>query len=54
MDLESGMTRKPPADGQRLVGAVVVHHQMDVEITWNGCFDGAQELQELAATMASV
>ena len=36
---------------RRLVGAVVVHDQMDVELRGHALIDGSQELQELATAM---
>jgi hypothetical protein len=45
---------EPVLDGGRLVRAVVVHHQVDVQRSWHVGLDGAQELQEFAAAVASV
>lgn len=48
------MTGEPVENGRCLVRAVVIHHQVNIQIAWHGCFDGAQEFQELAAAMPSM
>lgn len=45
---------EPIADGRRLVGAVVVHDQMNVEIRGSVGVDGVEELAELNGAMAHV
>lgn len=52
--VESPMTREPIPDRGRLVGAVVVHHEMHVQPAGYVGLHGAQELQEFAAAMAAV
>jgi hypothetical protein len=47
----AGVAGEPGLDGRRLVGAVVVHDQVNVELRRHALLDGAQELQELAAAM---
>ena len=54
MHLEAGMPDEPVLDGGRLVRAVVVHHEVDVQPGWHVGLDGAQELQELAAAMPTM
>jgi len=54
MHMKTRMPGEPVLDGLRLVGAVVVHHEMDVQRRRYVGFDGEQELQELAAAMAAV
>jgi len=54
MNLKARVARKPVADGWRLVRAVVVHHEMNVQISGNGCLNRAQEFQEFATAMAPV
>lgn len=51
MDMAARMTGEPIADGRRLVRAVVIHYQMNVQVIGNGCVDRAQEFQELTAAM---
>ncbi len=36
------------------MGTVVIQHQVDIEIGWNGGIDLLQEIQELDGTMASI
>ncbi len=45
---------QPTADQSRFMGAVVIQHQVDIEIGWNGSIDPLQEIQELDGTMASI
>ena len=45
---------EPTADGRRLVGAVVVHDQMNVEICGSVGVDGVEKLTELYGAMAHV
>ena len=52
--MESRIAGKPGPDCRRLVGAVVVHHEMDVQAGRNVGLDGAQELQELTAAVPAV
>jgi len=54
MDVETRMTGKPAPNLGRLVCAVIVHHQMDVEIGRDVGPDGAKKGQKLAAAVASV
>ena len=42
---------KPGLDRRRLVSAVVVHDQVNVQLRRYALLDGAQEFQELAAAM---
>src|SRR5277367_4422715 len=51
MDMEAWMTSEPGTHGRSLVRAVVVHHQMHVQLRRNVGFDRTQELQELSAAM---
>lgn len=52
--MESGMTYKPSSHGRRFVCPVIVHDQMDVEVIRHIRFNGAQELQELGATVKTM
>jgi hypothetical protein len=45
--MEAGPLRQPGPHLGVLVGAVVVHDQMDVQILGNGLLDLAQEAQKL-------
>ena len=45
--MEAGVAREPGFDRWRFVSAVIIHHQMDVEIGGYVGLDGAQELKEL-------
>ena len=54
VDMESRVACEPGLDRGRLVGGVVVHHEMDIELRWQVGVDRAQELQELAATVSAV
>src|SRR5665213_1023708 len=50
--VEARMAGEPTTHSGGLVRAVVVHHQVHVELVSNVRLDGVQELQELAAAMA--
>jgi hypothetical protein len=50
--MEAGPLRQPGPDFGVLVGAGVVHHQMDVQIFRDGRLDLAQEAQELLVPVA--
>ena len=54
VNMKPPVAGKPGLDGRGFVRAVVVHHQVDVQIGRHTRFDGAQELQELAAAMSPV
>jgi len=54
VDVKPRMACKPGLDGRGLVRAVVVHHQVDVQIGRHAGFYGTQELEELVAAMAPV
>src|SRR5471032_2020118 len=54
MDMKTRMTSEPGANGRRFVSAVVVHHQMHLQLRRDVGFDRTQELQELGAAMASM
>src|SRR5258708_33768349 len=45
---------QPVADQWRLVGRVIVHDEMNVQIVWNGGFDLIEKLAELLGAMASI
>ena len=47
MKLETRVTRKPCFDLRRLVGGVVVEHEMHVTRLEDGTVDAAQKAQEL-------
>ena len=51
MRMETWMASQPGIDRGGLVRAVVIHHQMDVQLGRHVGLDGAQELQEFAAAM---
>lgn len=51
VNVEARVASKPVLDGRRLVGAVVVHHQMHVQHLRHARIDRAQEQQELAAAV---
>ena len=44
---------KPGFDGRRLVGGVIVHDQMDIEIGRHGSVDGIEEAAELGCACSS-
>src|SRR5690606_1417341 len=50
--MEAWMPGEPRFDRWRLVRAVVVHHQMHVQLGRHPGIDGAQEPQELGTTVA--
>ena len=52
VDMPTRMAGQPTLDGRGLVGGVVVHDQMNVEVIGNLGFERAQELEELAAAVA--
>src|SRR5678815_4744769 len=54
VDVESRVAGEPGLDRRRLVGAVVVHDEVDIQLGRNVGFDGAQELQELGATVPAM
>ena len=54
MHVESRMAGKPVAHRGRLVSAVVVHDQVDVQHRRHVGLDGAQELQELTSAVPAV
>ena len=54
MHVEAGPLCQPGPDLGVLVGAVVVHHQMDVQIFRDGHLDLAQEAQELLVPVAGL
>src|SRR3972149_6193956 len=54
VQLKAGMTKQPALDERRLVGAVVVEDEMDVECSGNVGVDGVEELPEFDAAMPSV
>ncbi len=54
MDMEARWLRQPGPDLGVLVGAVVVHHQMDVQIFRDGRLDLTQEAQELLVSVAGL
>src|SRR3546814_9448194 len=47
--MKTGVTRQPVLDRSRLMGAVVVHHQMHVQLAGHVSLDGAQELYKFTA-----
>lgn len=49
MDMKARMPRQPSAHGRGLVGAVVIHHEMHLQVSRDTGFDGAQEFQKLLA-----
>ena len=52
VDMPARMAGQPTLNGRRLVGCVVVHDQMDVELVGDLGFESAQELEELPAAVA--
>src|SRR5918912_84996 len=52
--METRMSGKPTAHRRGFMSAVVVHHQMDIELVRYPCIDGAQEFEELPGAMAPV
>jgi len=52
--MEPGPLRQPGPDLGVLVGAVVVHHQMDVQVLGHRRLDLAQEAQELLVSVAGL
>ena len=45
---------KPGFDRRRLVGGVIIHDEVDVEIGRHGCVDSIEETAELGCAMAPV
>src|SRR5213592_2667389 len=45
---------QPVADQRRLVGCVIVHDEMNVQIVWNSSFDLIEKFAELFGAMAPV
>src|SRR6266446_9703209 len=45
---------QPVAYQRRLVGCVIVHHEMNVQIVWNSGFDLIEKLAEFCGAMASI
>lgn len=54
MHMKQRVAGEPIADGGRLVRAVVIHHQMNVQVAGNAGVDRAQEFQKPAAAMPPV
>src|SRR2546427_4398921 len=52
--MEAWTLRKPPPDEGRLVGPIVVHDDVDIEVGRHLGFDRVQELAELDGAMAAV
>lgn len=52
MNMKSRTSSKPGADRCGLVGAVVVHDQMDVQIRRNTLLDGVQKAQEFGGPVS--
>jgi hypothetical protein len=50
--MEARMTSEPGFDRGRFVRAMVVHHQMQIQVRRHAGFDGAQKAHEFAAAMA--
>ena len=51
VDMPARMAGQPTLDGRGLVGRVIVHHQMDVEVVGDPGFESAQEFEELPAAV---
>ena len=51
VDMPARMAGQPASHRRRLVGCVVVHDQMDVEVVGDLGFESAQEPEELAAAV---
>lgn len=54
MDVEARMASKPVPNRRSLVRPVIVHHEMNVQVSWYGSLDCAQEFQEFTAAMTAV
>ena len=54
MRMSARPLRQPVADQRRLVGCVIVHDQMNVQLFWNSGFDLIEKLAELCGAMAAV
>jgi len=54
VDMPARVLGEPIADRFGLVGGVVVHHQVHVEVAGHGCLDLVEELLELAGTVLGV
>ena len=52
--VEPRTLRQPTPDRRRLVGRVVVHHEMDIEMLGDLIVDRVQKLLELDRSMASM
>ena len=52
--VEARTLREPTPDRRRLVGCVVIHHEMDIEMLGDLLVDRVQELLELERSMASM
>jgi hypothetical protein len=54
MDVPARPLWQPVADQRRLVGGVVVHDEMNVQIARNSGFDLIEKLAELLGAMTSI
>ena len=54
VEMGSGTTAKPGGHLWGFVGAVIIEHQVDVEMGWNLFVDGGEEAQELLMAMLTV
>ena len=54
MHVEAWTLSEPMTNERSLVGAVIVHDEMDVESARHLCIDGIQKLSELHRAMATV
>jgi hypothetical protein len=54
MDLEAGMAEQPALDERRLVGAVVTHDQVDLQLAGQLAINGVKEAPELDRSMAAM
>ncbi len=54
MDVVARPLCQPAFDERRLVGAMVVHDEMDIEVGGDSCIDGIEELPELNRAVLAV
>ena len=54
VQVEPGMAQQPTLDKRRLVRAVIVEDQMDLEVAWNLGIDAIQELAKLNRAVSPI
>src|SRR5579859_862781 len=54
VDVEAGVAKQPPLDERRLVGAVVVHNEVDIESVGQFSIDAVEKALELDGAVATM